>query len=758
MSLHPVLKEAKRLHKLGFAILWIKPKSKAPVKSKWTTGPRESWENLESSFKPGFNLGVRLGTPSKLAEGKYLAVLDIDVKSSEERHRIEAEKAVRELFPEIPKDVVQVMSGRGNGSSHIYILTPSPAAPSKRKVSVDKVKVKMPSAAINPAQRGLLSDEDLNEGFRMRPAWEVAVMGEGQQVLLPPSVHPDTGKNYAWKKRIERLDDLTILEIGRKEKQFERSFTFDWKPDVRDIFTSSLPNEIIDILVEGNVEDRSAALFKVAIAMIKEGWTDQQIMTALTDPNYALGEVAYEHAKTQSRERAANWIFNYTIKKARKETDANTQFEREVETVELDEAQAMAQEVEIAQHDWRSQIERNGPTGHNANKPRCSLKNVILVLENEVSKGVVQRNLFSNRDTYGCETPWGGKTGHAITDDDVVVIKEWFSNRFRFEPSLALIYEALTAIAVKNGFHPVRDYILSIEWDGVERLDTWLKDYVSAKAPEPYLSDVSRKIICAMVARVFQPGIKFDSMPVLEGDQGVGKSSAARILASEQWFADHLPDLRHPDARLNLQGKWVTEMGELASLKKSELETVKAYISSQSDHVRAPYGRKAMDLKRQSVFIGTTNESFYLKDKSGNRRYWPIPVGQCDFQGLQAVRDQLFAEAYFVWSTLGEKLWLEGESKHQAESLQATRMAEDEETVMAEKFDDFLEAELRKNGDSQFNFQGFRLSQLFDGFGPFSSTKSDMNHLLLAARILKSRGFEKYTSSGNSKWKLEKRH
>jgi Virulence-associated protein E/Bifunctional DNA primase/polymerase, N-terminal len=749
--------EAKRLYDLGFGILWLKKKSKAPVKLEWTTGPRDTWEVLDETHVDGFNVGVRLGAASKIGD-KYLAAVDQDVKSSEPRHQAEMLAKFKELFPELKK-TASALTGRGGGSRHNYILTSKPAKPRKLAQSPEKVKVHMPGVKGPPSKQDLekLTKEEIAKGFRIRPAWEIALMGEGQQVVLPPSVHQDTGREYIWQNRIESISDITHLQFEEKENETTLSVKLDFKAVHVDLEFTSLPASIISGLTEGeDVEDRSAFMLKAAIQMVRAGFTDNEMASVLTDPDTFIGQASYEHAKTTLRSRAAAWALKYCVLKARREADARFQFESEVETEILDAERTGLQVTELLEPlDWRNRIERNGPTGANANKPKNTLKNTILILQNEMGMDVFKHNEFSAQDIYGCETPWGGEKKAEVTDVDFTRIKSWFADRYRFEPTTDRIVEAVVKIADDNRFHPVRDYILSHTWDGEPRLDTWLKDYVNAEGPEPYLSAVSRKIVLAMVARVFLPGCKFDHIPVLEGKQGKGKSSAARILASDEWFADNLPDLRHADARLNLRGKWLVEMGELAQLKRSDLETIKGYITSQSDRVRAPYGRKAFDLKRQSVFFGTTNEDIYLKDKTGNRRFWCVKVGQCDFDGLRLVRDQLFAEAYFIWENAREPLWLEGEARDQAEDVQSERVGEDEESIMAEKFHDFMTKENKKPDPERFPFQSFGVNQLFDDFGPFNAYKADMTRLLLATKILKNAGFEKYRSSGTNRWRTK---
>lgn len=754
-----LLSEAKRLYDLGFGILWLKPKSKAPVKSKWTTGPRESWENLKASYKPSYNVGVRLGSPSKIGD-KYLSVLDIDVKSTELKHKTEAEIAVRELFPTLPETIIQVMSGRGNGSSHIYVLTKEPAAPNKKKTSSERIKVLMPSTPINPSQREHLSEEDLNEGWRMRPAWEVAVMGEGQQVVLPPSLHPDTSKEYHWKTRIERPSDLFEIELTGKKKEEQRTTTSDWVPDNINLFDSNLSDEIIDLIIDADCDDRSAAIFKVSIAMIKENYTDTQIMSVLTDTSYALGKVSYVHAKTESRDRAANWVFNYTLKKARLEADARFQFNEDVEVKELTEAEAEAQVKELqAGLDWKSRIERHGPKGANANTPKHTLKNLILILTNEVAEDVFKRDEFSYKEFYGHSTPWGGVKGASISDSDALKIKVWLSSRFRFEPKKDLVFEAMSYLAGKNSFDPVKDWLEALpEWDETNRLDTWLKKNFEAEGNAEYLAQVFRKWMVAMVMRVYKPGAKFDWMPIFEGKQGIGKSSIGRLLVGDKYFVDWLPDLTNKDSALALQGAWAVELGELASLRKQDVESSKAFITRTIDKVRPPYGRLSIESPRRCVFFGTTNNETYLRDESGNRRFKPVKVGQLNFDAIETDREQLFSEALFIYKNhfeTSKTLDMEGEAKDYELEIQNDKMVEDESTNMREKLLDFLRKSAQEIEDSGINLSKFRVDELIDNPGIALAVRGDSRTRYFITKALKALGATKRKSHGINYWNLK---
>lgn len=748
-------REIKDLYRLGFAIHWLKPKSKMPINRGWTTGPRAEWSDLRESYRKGLNVGVRLGKASRIGK-RYLCVVDCDIKSDAPRHRAEMEKKLDQLFPGLRSKAPMVLTGRGNGSMHLYGCIESIERGRRVGQSSETVKVKVPSAEkVSRRDRDALTDEEIEAGYRMRPAWEISFMCEGGQVVLPPSIHPDTKRRYQWARALNGAESLPLISVPEtKAERKEESAAPDlsgFKPVEVDLIGSELSGRTVDMILTGKgVVDRSGALMTAALDMVKCGFSDHQILSVLTDRENFLGEVAYDHAKTNKRVRAARWLARYTIPKARKEADARHAFGGDDEELpELSDEAAAKQASDLVPWTTRLDKTRDGDT-------RSTLKNLDLILTNAVSPHVFRRNLFSGRDVYGVNTPWGGEKGKELTDDDAIKIKRWLADEWGIEPVVNLVFEAMTAISIRAGFHPVRDYLKSLEWDGVPRVDSWLKTYMGATGPEPYLSEVSRKVLCAMIARVFEPGVKFDHMVVLEGKQGTGKSSAARILAGEEWYCDTLPDIKDKDAMLNLQGAWIVEVGELATLKRADAETYKSFITRQTDRVRAPYGRKWAEYPRQCIFIGTTNADDYLRDKTGNRRFWPVLTKQCQFEALARDRDQLLAEAMFLYRDLGEPLFLEGEAKVQAEDMQASRAPEDEESAMRERVLDWIEAENRKPRGERFPFgKGFTLTKLFEGPDtPFEQYKPDNMHLQMAARALKAAGFHQYRASGRMKYKL----
>jgi predicted P-loop ATPase len=223
-----------------------------------------------------------------------------------------------------------------------------------------------------------------------------------------------------------------------------------------------------------------------------------------------------------------------------------------------------------------------------------------------------------------------------------------------------IVGQAVEIFARERSFHPVREWLNSLVWDGVRRIDRWLFVYFGAEAENDaaieYVSAIGKMFLIAMVARIFRPGCQADYMLVLEGDQGILKSSACRALAGE-WFSDSLPEnIQSKDARQHLRGKWLIEVSELAAFSKTETEALKAFITRREERYRPPFGRHDVAEKRQCLFIGTTNQDMYIKDQTGGRRYWPVKCTSIDVEGLAGVRDQLFAEAVIRFR-MGDRWW-----------------------------------------------------------------------------------------------------
>jgi putative DNA primase/helicase len=270
------------------------------------------------------------------------------------------------------------------------------------------------------------------------------------------------------------------------------------------------------------------------------------------------------------------------------------------------------------------------------------------------AQGVIAFNDFTNDVIKLKPTPWGTAAG-VWGEEDELEMGLWLTHAHWLPPmSRQTLEEAVSMVARRHRYHPARERFLALQgkWDGEKRTRHWLQrtcrpgDSGPADTPQNrYLARVGTWVLMAICQRVLQPGCKFDYMLILEGGQGLGKSTLARILGGD-WFADTGLVLGDKDSYQNLQGVLVYEWGELDSLTRSEVTKVKQFISSQKDRFRASFDRRPKDYPRQVVFIGTTNESHYLSDPTGNRRFWPVRVlQQIDLDWLRANAEQLFAEA-----------------------------------------------------------------------------------------------------------------
>jgi len=264
-------------------------------------------------------------------------------------------------------------------------------------------------------------------------------------------------------------------------------------------------------------------------------------------------------------------------------------------------------------------------------------------------------------------------------DNTVLAVRNCIINEYAFEPTTNGVHEALVTMALMQEFHPVRDYLNGLVWDGTPRIGSFLTQYCGAPN-NAYTSKVGEILLKAAVARAMTPGTKFDTMVILEGVQGCGKSTLLKVLGGE-WTLEGLPnrqDLNHKDVIQAIQGFWIIEVEELAVMRKSDVDSLKAFITRQTDKARFAYAKEAKTYKRQCVFVGTTNDDEYLLDSTGNRRFLPVEVGVIDLAGVKVIRDQLWAEALVLWNAnptakslaLPESMWSDAAEEQEDRRVQ----------------------------------------------------------------------------------------
>jgi len=312
--------------------------------------------------------------------------------------------------------------------------------------------------------------------------------------------------------------------------------------------------------------------------------------------------------------------------------------------------------------DWHMRLIRD-----DNGDPRACYENIRLMLEHSPEwEGVLGYNEFSAAHMIMKTPPAliNFRVGDELEDHFDTELTQWLERKkIMARPDQVRL--VVDAVSRRNSFHPVRDYLTNLpKWDGLHRLDMWLSRYLGAH-PSKYAAAVGSKFMISAVARIMEPGCKADCMLVLEGDQGLGKSTAAAILAGEDWFTDHLSDLGSKDFSMQVRGIWIAEMAELDALGRVDQTRAKSVISQQKERFRPPYGRRLVHNPRQCVFIGTCNKAEWLRDETGGRRFWPVAcrpvVGRMvDLDGLRRDRDQLWAEALYRYRAK-EPWWLTDE-------------------------------------------------------------------------------------------------
>lgn len=718
------------LRESGIALHWLRPKSKAPVAKEWSSQPVASAADLQRTFVAGYNLGARLGEPSRSPVG-YWHVFDLDIRLAELAD--EAWAAFASLFPDLDVEALPcVVSGSGGESRHLWFVSDKPFFGKKLAVSEGKHR------RFDHAQGKEVWSYD----------FEIELFGTGKQVVLPPSIHPDTGIPYHWLRSIDFdaldlgiapfISSATIEAIGAAETAqfaFETREPLEFKPGQMEADLALIPDDRIDDYADWVMLGQalhhqfgaSDAGFDVWVEQSKRSLKFEA--TSLRDMRakwrgfgrnrrqpVTMGTIRAWAQEARSAALVDEFADIPDAFETDAESDGNDDLLGGKPSSEGDFLSILDKPVAL---EWPSLLDTNEegaikPTLHNVELLVCNDPRVVgLPQLNEFTQEIVQRTTPGTKANHRRNAAKDARQlgGRIWTVKDELNGELWSDDRdfairsileapktqggYGIKVSDRDLNAAVTIAANRNSFHPVREYLASVAWDGIPRMERLFIRYLGAP-DDPYHRDVGRLVLIAAVTRIFEPGHKFDFATILEGLQGKRKSTFIKTLG-RRWFAELDGDFHDTKQMVELmQGAWIMEIPELTGFSRADVRSIKAFISRQRDRARLAYARRAGEFPRQCIFIGSTNDREYLKDDTGGRRFWPVECRlgldqEIDTDDLERNVDQLWAEAVSAYRALRVEqphgtlpLYLQGaESRSIAARLQESRRVESADDAIA---------------------------------------------------------------------------
>lgn len=598
---------APEMEQAGFTLVPLRPGTKAPAVSDWTSTKKGQF--------PAKNIKGNYGVV--LQKGDL--VIDVDPRAFPPGDR--PLKRLREYLGQASKVLAETFVVRsGGGGLHIYLKKPE--------------------------------DTFIVHGLKEYPGVEFSTAG--RQVVGPGCTHPKTGKKYEVVQGTPwniKPAPPALLDILRKKDPASSALIGEgfsapgglvaWAEDevTQQRYIEYL-SDVAPISIEGQNGDNTA--FKVAAFGRDLGLPPVLAFELMLE--YWNKKCLPPWSPEELEQKVAN-AYRYS-----KEPKGNAHPASGFDKIEKPEDD----DEKVA---W--QLTKSGQV------VKCfyNLLNYMRLPEGGL-KGLFTYNEFTGMVEFSRPAPWHrGKRPNppTLTDSDLKILKGYLAEKFSFEAAVTTIEEAITVIAhqPKYRIHPIREYLSSLRWDGKPRIEGWLSQYAGADETD-FTKAVGRKLLLAAVSRIFHPGCQYDHVVILEGKQGIGKSALCRILGG-QWASDFTLDPHSKDTVSALQGKWIVEIAEMAVFKKADMEALKAFITRPTDRARLAYGRVTQEFPRQCVFIGTINpeaDGGYLTDMTGNRRFWPVHIRQVDFVKLSRDRDQLWAETVHMFKHGGEDLYM----------------------------------------------------------------------------------------------------
>ena len=524
-------------------------------------------------------------------------------------------------------------------------------------------------------------------------------------VVAPPSVHPGTGAEYRWAVHPddEDLADLPPWLLALIVAAPSRKL----------VGGTAGPSGRCDA---ATIKRASAYLAKMPEAVSGDGGHNALLRAACVlvqgfdlAPNVALDLLWSEYSPRCSPAWSEAELLHKVAEAARLPLPEGKDWAYLLRSTAFEESL-----------DWKL-------SGGKRSAPYSSLHNVLVILSGDPHwQGRIQ---------------WDSFRGAVLLDGSPLEEHGYTRVRTRletdwFKPGVdgRKVGEAVSAVAHEHEVHEVRAFLRGLTWDGTRRLHDWLRR--AAGCTDPLAAEMGLRWMIQAVARAMAPGCKADSMLVLVGAQGIGKSTLVRVLAGDDWYRDTGLDLRTKDAYLQLRGAWIYEVGELSGFKTADADKLKNFLTSQTDSFRPPYARLVQDVPRSCVFVGTTNEREFLRDPTGNRRFWPAACTRVDLDWVRSNREQLWAEAVSLFDA-GERWYLDRESESILAASNDTYRAEDPWVELIASYAEEIGAPLRMN------------DVLFVALG-LPSTSHGVRESRRAGRILRDLGFEPATRRGVS--------
>lgn len=649
----------------GISAHWVRPFAKAPIQSDWSKRPVYTIGELETLHQENANIGIRLGEPSKTTLG-YMYLIDLDIRN--ESLRGDALLALDALLPGFAK-YPSVISGSGGSSRHYYFICDK-LFKSRKLAKSDTFTMVWDAKK----QRDVKKND-----------WEIELFGSGKQAVLPPSIHPDTNAPYVW----EQVLDLDLIDLG-VGPVLSAAVVESWGVSANTSDNTD-SEDLFAIVTQSPVGLESDEIDKI-LSDIPSEWAEDRdqwltVGAALhhefegsSDGFSRWCEWSEQSEKYDEKDQSRVWkSFKGAVHPVRMVTLIQAANQNRLFSLSSDSDDVPEKPVVKIDENWRSylQFTEDGAL-------KSTLPNAQLIISNDPrTASIVGHNEFTHDNvlvrapgTFKLKKPSPKPirqlTGAVwrITDPvNGVLWKESHDHQVRafmeapvrqggygVKVSDRDLNAALDMSAQANAFHPVREYLDRLVWDGVTRIDTLFVDYLGC-AHTPYHREAARLTMLGAVSRIYEPGHKFDFVPILEGVQGKGKSTFIKILG-HRWTQELSGDFHDMKTMVEqMQGSWIMEIPELQGFSKVDTTILKAFLSKPVDRVRLAYARRPQDYPRQCIFIGSTNDKEYLRDTTGGRRFWPIKCnidGDIDNKLLLQNLDQLWAESVAAYRTLRE--------------------------------------------------------------------------------------------------------